>query len=185
MMTTNMFRSEVSTTRTVRLIADENVRFIDRRTGSGTANRKLVAFESSQVSEPDVEVITPIPIPPLGGQFSQDTKPIQIWEGVVLSIDPVSSTVSARLNAKIGNFPEHTADIELEWVHEQDVELIKPGAIFYLTLFKKLNRASVQNAQEIRFRRLPNWSNDQIRRVHETGESLAAKMKIANVCNGI
>ena len=89
----------------------------------------------------------------------------------MLSIDLANSTMSTRLNAKIGSFPEHTADIELEWVHEQDLDLVKPGAIFYLTLFKRLSHGSVQNSQEIRFRRLPNWSNAQIRSVHETGKS--------------
>lgn len=93
------------------------------------------------------------------------TVPIQLWEGKVLDVRRDSGTMDVYLLAKIGNFPDHTGEIGLEWVHSQDVDLVRPGAIFYLSLYKETKRGSISNSQELRFRRLPSWSRSQIERV--------------------
>jgi hypothetical protein len=83
------------------------------------------------------------------------------------------------LEAKMVPIPRHQAEIDLEWVAEQDQDLVRPGAIFYLTLFKRTKRGSVENAQELRFRRRPAWSSgttaaDRTRRRHAAGEDETA-----------
>jgi len=77
----------------------------------------------------------------------------------------------------MGQVPRHSAEIDLEWVSDQDKDLVRPGAVFYLTLFKRTKRGSVENAQELRFRRRPSWSLNQLKRIEESAPSLAAKMK--------
>ena len=128
-MTTTSIVQGDATTRVTRSIAVNRVRVIDRSFGSETTGR-IGGYRTTQVPGPDMEVVTPMPIPPFYGQNSQNTKPIQIWEGEVLALDREASTMSTRLRAKMGSFSEHNADIALEWVHEQDLDLIKAGAIF-------------------------------------------------------
>jgi hypothetical protein len=76
---------------------------------------------------------------------------------------------------KTGCVPDHEATIELEWVAPQDKDLVKPGAIFYLSLYREISRAgSVRNSEEIRFRRLPSWSKGDLARIQTQAEELLA-----------
>ena len=90
------------------------------------------------------------------------TVPLQIWEGEVITVDWESGVMHVKLCAKIGNVSDHSADIDLQWVSEQDIDLVQPGAILYWTLYKETTRGSVKNSEELRFRRLPNWTKAQI-----------------------
>lgn len=105
---------------------------------------------------------------------SANSLPIQIWEGTVMSVDRELESMDVLLEAKIGQLPRHMATILLEWVPDQDIPLVTPGAVFYLMLYKQSERTTVRNAQEIRFRRLPSWSSSQIRRIQEDAELLKA-----------
>jgi hypothetical protein len=125
-------------------------------------------------AEADFEVVSPVPIP--ADSPAADSKPIQIWEGVVLSVDSDKPIMYARLTAKMGDIPDHTAAISFEWIHDQDRELVKSGAVFYLTLFRKRSRGSVQNSQEIRFRRVPNWSSADVHRLQGAADVLLSKI---------
>lgn len=110
---------------------------------------------------------------------SVDATPLQIWEGTVLEVDDTAQVMHVLLDAKMGDVPRHTGDIDLEWVAEQDRDLVQPGAVFYLTLFKRTTRGSVQNSQELRFRRRPAWSPAQIKQVERDAAMLRSKMKKA------
>lgn len=117
---------------------------------------------------PIAEVWTPI---------SADTKPIQIWEGKVLNVEPGRKVMSVLLNAKIGDIARHTATIDLEWVSDQDRDLVIPGAVFYLTLYKRTKRGgSIENSQELRFRRLPSWTQKDLDRIEMDMEMLSSKI---------
>lgn len=104
-----------------------------------------------------------------------DSTPLQIWEGTVFEVDHMVMRV--LLDAKMGQVPRHTAEIDLEWVSDQDKDLVRPGAVFYLTLFKRTKRGSVENSQELRFRRRPSWSPIQLKRIEDAATKLVAKMK--------
>jgi hypothetical protein len=105
------------------------------------------------------------------------TTPIQVLEGTVTSVDWNLRQMSARLVAKMGGIPEHAADIDLEWVHQQDVELVRPGAVFYLVLYKLEEGGTIGNNEELRFRRLPAWTKPQIERVKKAAGSISDKLK--------
>ena len=105
------------------------------------------------------------------------TVPIQLWEGRVIDVNKKSGTMNVYLAAKIVQTPDHTAEIQLKWVHPQDAELVRPGAIFYLTLYKEIKRSSISNSQELRFRRLPSWSKSQIERIKLEAARLLARAK--------
>lgn len=110
-------------------------------------------------------------------EISSDSTPLQIWEGTVIDFDRTAGTMHVLLDAKIGQVPRHTAEIDLQWVSEQDQDLVCQGAVFYLTLFKR-TRPSVENAQELRFRRRPSWSTTQLKNIEKDAEILLSKMKV-------
>ncbi len=136
----------------------------------------------TQVLTRDTEIVRPVPGAILGAV--QNTKPIQIWEGVVLTVDRERSQISAKLRARSGEFPEHTASFNFQWIPDQDMDLVIPGAVFYLTLFRKIKRGTIENTQELRFRRLPSWSNMQVRKVYEAADILEKGMSIGKRLDG-
>lgn len=107
---------------------------------------------------------------------SANSTPLQIWEGTVVDVDRAAGTMQVLLDAKIGQMPQHTGEIDLEWVDDQDQDLVRPGAVFYLMLFKR-TKPSVENAQELRFRRRPAWSASQIEQIERDAAMLRSKMK--------
>lgn len=121
--------------------------------------------------------LPPLPAKSVETEVDSDASVIQVWEGRVLSVDLQSGVMSVLLSARIGQVSDHTAEIDLQWVADQDRDLVQPGAVFYLTLFKRLRRGSVENAQELRFRRRPAWSRQQIQRIQADAAMLRSKMK--------
>jgi hypothetical protein len=109
-------------------------------------------------------------------EISADSTPLQIWEGTVVEVDRSAGVMQVLLDAKIGQMPRHTGEIELQWVAEQDQDLLRPGAVFYLTLFKRTKRGSVENSQELRFRRRPAWSSAQLKKIQQDAATLLSKM---------
>lgn len=106
-----------------------------------------------------------------------DAVVLQLWEGRVLSVDADTQSMRALLTAKMGQVPDHSAQFELQWVSDQDLDLVKPGAVFYLTLYKQILRGSIRNSQELRFRRRPSWSQHQIMQIQAEAQALVSKMK--------
>lgn len=107
---------------------------------------------------------------------------IHIWEGTVVSFDEVAGVMDVRLDDRTGIVASHFAVIGLEWVVDQDKELVEPGAIFYWTLYKEIKRGAISNAEEIRFRRLPNWTKAQLDNVAVEAENLARRFSPAKRC---
>jgi len=135
-------------------------------------------FESPNSVSPDPVDFFRTPVSLLPVVVKEDTMPLQIWEGVVQSVDKEEGVMHVILNAKMGEVPRHSADIDMQWVSEQDKNLVEPGAVFYLTLFKLTKKGgSIQNAQELRFRRRPSWSASQLRDIENGVAELHSKMK--------
>lgn len=107
--------------------------------------------------------------------------PIEMWEGEVKSVDATLKTMHVYLRSKIGHTADHSAEIDLEYVAEQDKDLVRPGAVFYWTIFKTTNTGSVWNSQELRFRRRPNWSQAQLDRLKSEASSLFQSPKAPRV----
>lgn len=107
-----------------------------------------------------------------------DSSVIQIWEGRVLSVDVENDVMHALLEPKPGAAEPHAGDIELQWVTDQDKDLVTPGAVFYLTLYKRVDPGgTIENAEEIRFRRLPAWSKQQIAKIEEDTQRMLTKLR--------
>ena len=159
-------------------IEPSKLRAVEVHQGS-TAGLAFKDATSAVTSESQLtkEFLPPIPAKAMETSVGSDASVIQLWEGRVLTVDEVNETMQVLLSAKIGQVPDHTGEIELQWVAEQDRDLVKPGAVFYLTLYRQLRRGSVKNAQELRFRRRPTWSNHQLQQIQKDTEMILSKMK--------
>lgn len=150
----------------VALREDSNNTFVeiskDDRTPTITENKEIVPPSPQPINESFTDI---------------DAAPIQLWEGRVLEVDHQNEVMQVLLTAKLGQIPEHTAEIELQWVSEQDHDLVIPGAVFYLTLYKQTRRGSIKNSQELRFRRRPAWSKNQVDKIYSNAERLLSKMQ--------
>jgi hypothetical protein len=121
-------------------------------------------------------------VPTIAGTSTESAGPdaavIQVWEGTVLSVDMNSRSMFAKLHAKIGTIADHSGEIDLEWVADQDADLVCPGAVFYLTLYKKRRKGgTIENSQELRFRRRPSWSRQQVATIDAVAERLLSKLR--------
>lgn len=106
----------------------------------------------------------------------EDAVVVQLWEGTVITVSEES--FRASLHPKMGQFDDHAGNISFEWVMEQDLDLVKPGAVFYLTLYKgRRIGGTIINAQELRFRRLPAWTAEQVEKVNVLAAEILAKTK--------
>lgn len=109
-------------------------------------------------------------------EVKADSTPLQVWEGTVLTIDHSACVMQVLLDAKIGQMSRHTGEIDLDSVSAQDQDLVRPGAVFYLTLYKR-TIPSVENIQELRFRRRPSWSVAQLKQIERDASMFLSKMK--------
>jgi len=157
------------------------------------AKRKPVSFSSDNVSgitgtspqsRPTEEVDYVIPILPKTLRTpsdvpTEDAAVLQIWEGTVLDVDFDQEVLRALLHPKgRGDIDDHVGDIHFVWVMEQDRDLLKPGAVFYLTLYKSRKPGgTIVNAQELRFRRLPAWTSRQISKANELADAMLPKIQ--------
>ena len=130
------------------------------------------------VDSPRAEYYVPTSAVAPNESASADAAVIQVWEGTVLTVDTENQSMLAKLHAKIGAVPDHSGEIDLEWVAEQDADLVCPGAVFYLTLYKKRKKGgTIENSQELRFRRRPSWSRQQIASIDAAAERLLSKLR--------
>lgn len=128
------------------------------------------------INEVEVPVISPIKSLHEGAWATV----IQVWEGTVLSVDFTKSVMTVKLKDRGDLIPEHTAEIDLQWVVDQDRDLVVPGSVFYWTMYKETKRGSISNSQEIRFRRLPNWTRSQLLLMQQEAEILGSKFSTVN-----
>lgn len=142
--------------------------------------RSSLAGDDSYASRSQIplrQVVPPVVLSNRRSVNGANAAVIQVWEGKVLSVDPERGVMETTLEAKVGSVPPHAAEIDLQWVSDQDRDLVEPGAIFYLSLFKRTKHGSIENTQELRFRRLPAWTRKQVAEVHEDAARMLKKLK--------
>lgn len=99
---------------------------------------------------------------------------IQDWEGCVVEVS--EENFSARLLDRTRKLPVETelAEIPIEQVDDGDRELVREGAIFYLTIRRRiLQNGRHENSSQLVFRRMPGWHASTLRRAREEAEELA------------
>lgn len=99
---------------------------------------------------------------------------LQLWEGRVthVSKDEFIAIISDRTDPSLN---DEQVTLSIEEVTEDDVPLIKPGAVFYWSIgyADHPGRPRVRESR-IRFRRLPGWTKTELDRAKETANNLSA-----------
>ena len=148
-----------------------------RENSSSTTFVDKPEYGETSTTAKNKEVVRPLPQLVIDRSADIDATVIQLWEGRVLEVDLQNEVMQVLLTAKLGQMPEHTGEIELQWVPEQDRDLVVAGAVFYLTLYKQTRHGSIKNAQELRFRRRPAWTRRQVQKIYADADLILAKMK--------
>lgn len=142
-------------------------------TASMNAKRKLHYIAEEKLSEFDVvpkdRIFIEVPPPPV--QIIPTSSLIEIFQGVVNFVSETSMDVTLRAKKDL-SIPDHSMNIELKFVPPQDLELVKSGSVFYLTLFRETTGRTVRNIEEIRFRRQPDWNRTMLERLKQLSEQL-------------
>jgi hypothetical protein len=102
---------------------------------------------------------------------------LQKWEGQVLEV--YSDSFTARLTDITAKGAKEDAEFPLSQVADDDRNLLQSGAIFYWSIGRKhdsTNRPSI--VSELRMRRLPDWSDDEITKASLEAEDLANHFRI-------
>jgi hypothetical protein len=96
---------------------------------------------------------------------------LQRWEGYVMSVG--SDTFVARLVDLAGDLPEEEAEFYVDDVSDGDLELVRPGNVFYWSIGYRISATRQRSRVSLlRFRRLPRWSSRDIERVKAESERL-------------
>ncbi|MCI0146657.1 hypothetical protein KNO81_12240 [Paraburkholderia sediminicola] len=105
------------------------------------------------------------------------TAPIEVFEGTVRSVNRAAEVMYVTLTSKTRDVSDHAADISFAWVNPQDLDLVAPGAVFYLSLYKERRGGTIRNTEELRFRRMPTWTRTQIAQVREDADRLYSRLQ--------
>ena len=99
---------------------------------------------------------------------------LQDWEGVVDEVDEEGKLFTARLRDLVAGeiYPSRMAEIPIGDVSDDDRRLLRSGAVFYLTAGRALRKGRREMFGRIVFRRLPNRTPADLRRVEERARRL-------------
>lgn len=99
---------------------------------------------------------------------------IQDWEGIVEFIETETFTALLRDLTVNEAYPGEMADLPIEDIAPDDRGLLKPGAIFYLTVGRSTDATGQQQRfSRMEFRRLPVWTSADFSRADERAQRLA------------
>jgi hypothetical protein len=106
------------------------------------------------------------------GSIPESSIILQKWEGMVL--ERGETQFSSHLFEGDEDFPLKRADIDLEELAIEDRELVEPGALFIWTIgYRVRNGGTRSRFSEIYFRRLPQWTKEEIYSAMTRGAALS------------
>jgi hypothetical protein len=86
---------------------------------------------------------------------------LQKWEGVVTAVE--NDCLFARLKDLTSQNPDEEVELALEEVSPDDRHLVQVGASFYWSIgYLKQAHGQITRASDIRFRRIPAWTPEDI-----------------------
>ena len=97
-------------------------------------------------------------------------QPLQKWEGLVVGV--TVDHIVARLKGIHGDMSEDDAEIPIVELPPDEREYLMRGAIFYWSIGYRDRPSGRVRESLIRFRRLPEWTREEIQRASEEAERL-------------
>jgi|GEM_PF-4688112 len=96
---------------------------------------------------------------------------LQQWECVVLDIGP--EYFSARLHDLTADNPEEEAEFSVEDIKEDDLDLLRSGAVFYWSVgYYTSTSGQKMRTSIIKFRRLPAWCERELALIEQGAKEL-------------
>jgi hypothetical protein len=74
--------------------------------------------------------------------------------------------------------PDERVEVSIDEVDEEDQSLLAPGAVFYWLILDEVRRGTRLTVTDLRFRRLPIWSKNELADVHRRGAERAERFGI-------
>ncbi len=95
---------------------------------------------------------------------------LQKWEGYVVEVH--EDLFIARITDLDGMHEDEEIEVMFSEISEDDRERIAPGAIFYWHIGYEAERGTVKRSSIIRFRRMPRWTQSDIRKAASFHEKI-------------
>lgn len=150
----------------------------ERQTLTGVAERGhgvRSATEQTAVRPHIADPLLPfVPVPGADPQTVTRFITLQKYEGTVLKVEGDGFIARIVDPAKLDE--DFDAEFAVEEVTPSDRHLLAPGAVFYWNLGYLDRPAGRLRASDLRMRRLPAWSQDELKAARTRAEALAAKL---------
>lgn len=149
------------------------IQYDDKQTGYRYADSGTKSFS---LKDQDNQEIRPRSVSPLMHVINvnnpiQDIR--QRWSGVVLSLNQQELKVRLEDLTNTEN-PDELVTLSIDEIDKKDQGLIKPGAQFYWYIgYKQGLRYSKERFSIIRFRRLPHWTDREIKESEKLAKEYA------------
>jgi hypothetical protein len=135
--------------------------------GTQTRSGSERVTDGTGTSAPPKRVATvPIPVRPVMIERTEN-KLLQLWEGRVSSVahNEFTAVVTDKTDPKN---PDEEVTISLDELGEEDVPLVRAGAVFYWSVrYEQDVGMPRQRVTRIRFRRLSGWNQTERERAEE------------------
>jgi hypothetical protein len=103
------------------------------------------------------------PEPQEGMALSGRQQILMDWEGVVEEVRDDDFTARLLDRRDASKVDTHSVEIPFTEVQLDDISLVRPGAIFYLTIYRSTSRAGqTRRTTTLYFRRLPSWTQSML-----------------------
>jgi hypothetical protein len=104
--------------------------------------------------------------------------PLKVWEGYVTELDEAAGIFQAELVERNAQAPPISVEMDIQEISQDDRDLVVPGAVFYWTVGRMRDpNGRVTNYDDIRFRRLPDWTQTRIEQLREESDELLSFLK--------
>jgi len=126
----------------------------------------------------ELNVYAPFAFPEIKNPKSPPEVPqdriLQDWEGIVETVGDENFTARLRDLTNEENYPSEIAELPIEDISDDDQELLKVGAVFYLTVGRSIRpNGRQQRFGRIVFRRLPGWTSSTLHRAEKRAKRLS------------
>ena len=143
------------------------------RSFSEASNDELSSKTTPLVQKKKLRIPLPLASPKIKKpEYAQEI--LQDWEGVVETIGNENFTARLRNLTNNEPYPSEAAELPIEDISADDLELLRVGAVFYLTVGRLIwFNGRQERFGRIVFRRLPGWTLSTLRRAEKRAEHLS------------
>lgn len=123
-----------------------------------------VGTERVEMKTPPKSIQVPtVSLPPV------KKKILQQWEGIVSDVDHKKGIFSAELtDLTSSNMPLELADFLISDISQTDLELLKPGAVFYWSIYyNRADNGQLTRVNELIFRRAIRWTKKSLQSIKD------------------